>query len=125
VAVAVKAALAGPLRLADCSRWPERHDCGQECLSQIEAAPDGCLVRARLERWFESKSCAFCGKELREIVWHEHRPRLMNSRSEILEWDQVPVAVVAGGLEGYAGVCWRCHVAQNFRREHPDLVIDR
>jgi hypothetical protein len=32
------------LRLKSCSRWPERKDCGQECLRQIEAAPEDCLV---------------------------------------------------------------------------------
>ena len=26
------------LRLKSCSRWPERQDCGQQCLSQIEAS---------------------------------------------------------------------------------------
>ena len=34
--------LAGPpkLRLADCTRWPERADCGQECIPDaVEAAP--------------------------------------------------------------------------------------
>ena len=33
------------LRLQTCTRWPERQDCGQECLAQVESAPDGCLVR--------------------------------------------------------------------------------
>jgi hypothetical protein len=27
------------LRLSDCSRWPMRGGCGQECLNQIEARP--------------------------------------------------------------------------------------
>ena len=29
------------LRLRTCTRWPERQDCGQECLAQIQAAPEG------------------------------------------------------------------------------------
>ena len=32
------------IRLDQCSRWPERQNCGQECLSQIEADPKGCMV---------------------------------------------------------------------------------
>jgi len=32
------------IRLAQCSRWPDRQNCGQECLSQIEADPKGCMV---------------------------------------------------------------------------------
>ena len=22
-------------------------------------------------------------------------------------------------------VCWNCHIAESFRREHPELVVDR
>ena len=33
------------LRLSACSRWPERQGCGQACLAQIEAWPEGCLAR--------------------------------------------------------------------------------
>jgi hypothetical protein len=40
------------LRLSSCSRWPERQDCGQECVKQIEEAPDGCLVREKLAAWY-------------------------------------------------------------------------
>ena len=33
------------VRLGECSRWPERQGCGQECLQQIEVSSEGCLVR--------------------------------------------------------------------------------
>src|SRR6266568_3336490 len=43
---AIGAFLSEPtLRLRECSRWPERQDCGQECLQQIEIDPQNCLVR--------------------------------------------------------------------------------
>ncbi len=32
------------LTLSDCSRWPERQNCGQACLKQVEADPENCLV---------------------------------------------------------------------------------
>src|SRR5271154_5919039 len=32
------------LRLSECSRWPEREGCGQDCLAQIQEAPKACLV---------------------------------------------------------------------------------
>ena len=44
---AVKAAAVGRLELSRCFRWPERGQCGRECLTQIERSDDGCLVR----RW--------------------------------------------------------------------------
>jgi hypothetical protein len=32
------------LRLSECSRWPMREGCGQECLSQIETRPPGMRI---------------------------------------------------------------------------------
>ena len=28
-------------------------------------------------------------------------------------------------LDSYLPVCWDCHIAESFRREHPELVTDR
>jgi hypothetical protein len=56
------------LRLKDCSRWPERKDCGQECLRQIEFSPEDCLVRTMLTKWYKGKKCAVCGKTFGEIT---------------------------------------------------------
>ncbi len=33
-------------RLSECSRWPMRRDCGQDCLRQIEARPVGLRISA-------------------------------------------------------------------------------
>src|SRR5579862_2590597 len=46
------------LRLESCSRWPERGGCGQECISQIEGAPEDCLLWNLLAAWYFSKKCA-------------------------------------------------------------------
>jgi hypothetical protein len=43
----------------DCSRWPERQDCGQECLQQIEIDPANCMVWNIVSKWYEGKSCVF------------------------------------------------------------------
>jgi hypothetical protein len=38
--MAIQAILDEPcLQLSDCSRWPMRKDCGQDCLRQLEARP--------------------------------------------------------------------------------------
>src|SRR5215831_4360910 len=70
---AAHAALTGwpnpDLRLATCSRWPERAGCGQECLRQIEQAPADCLVRNIVAKWYEGKRCASCGEPFHEIRW--------------------------------------------------------
>src|SRR5262245_27555928 len=54
-------------RLQDCSRWPEREGCGQECLSEIEDAPDGCLVAMLVQRWYAGRDCLLCGEPIGEL----------------------------------------------------------
>src|SRR4051794_35100026 len=49
------------LRLRQCSRWPELAGCGQQCLSQIQAAPEDSLVRNIIVKWYGGKSCVTCG----------------------------------------------------------------
>jgi hypothetical protein len=122
---ASKAALGGGFRLSDCDRWPEREGCGQECLAEINAAPDGCLVRERLAAWYAGKSCVYCHAALSEVEWHEHRPCVLMADGTPLEWHEISPVQIAGGLEGCQPLCWRCHIVQTFRRKYPELVIDR
>jgi hypothetical protein len=111
-------------RLVSCSRWPERQDCGQECLDQIESAPDGCLVRERLARWYEGALCALCQKRLEEIQWFRHKPAFLGPDRKILGWGEVPAAELAEVLGTHDPLCWDCQVAETFRASLPDLVID-
>ena len=46
----------GTLQLKACSRWPAMAGCGQECLSQIQAAPADCLVRNIADHWYDGKA---------------------------------------------------------------------
>jgi len=112
------------LRLSSCSRWPERHDCGQECLRQIEAAPDDCVVRTIVARWYEGKHCVLCGQAFAFIESWGHTPALMGPDGETVEWGDVEMAKLPELLRSHRPVCWNCHVAETFRREHPDLVIE-
>lgn len=116
---------APPLRLEACSRWPERRDCGQECLRQIEIAPAGCLVRNILAQWYQGKQCAICGKAFGEIHWADHKPALLDPNRMTREWAQVPAETLPGVMESHAPVCWNCHITQTFCREHPELVVNR
>jgi len=113
------------LRLKECSHWPERQNCGQECLKQIEAAPEDCLVRTLLTRWYSGKTCAICRKPLGEIQWIEHKPALLSPDHITVEWREVAPEHVPEVLQSYLPVCWNCHVAATFRRKFPDLVVDR
>ena len=113
------------LRLKDCTRWPEREACGQECLSQIETAPADCLVKNILTRWYEGKSCVLCGRPLGDIDWVEHRPAFLSPENITVEWKDLSPEKVPQTLESHRPVCWNCHIAATFRREHPDLIVER
>jgi hypothetical protein len=112
-------------RLKSCSRWPERRDCGQECLAQIAAAPDGCLARVILTEWYKGKTCVFCAKPFGELDWFEHKPALMDPKQFSVDWEEIAPEKLDEVLATHKPVCASCHVAATFRRLYPDLFIDR
>jgi hypothetical protein len=111
------------LRLAACSRWPERQGCGQECLAQIEAAPEACLARAMVERWYKGRRCAFCGRPFGEVRWADHRPALRAPGGETMQWNEIRAEELPAVFASHAPVCWNCHIAESFRRRYPELVV--
>ena len=113
------------LRLDSCTRWPERQGCAESCLRQIEAAPDGCLVRNVLQSWYTGKSCVYCHKPFEHINWTDHRPTLMSPGRLTREWREIAPRDLPEVLKTHWPVCWNCHIAETFRREHPELVTDR
>jgi len=113
------------IRLKDCSRWPERQDCGQHCLDQIVSAPEDCLVRNILTKWYEGRTCVFCGKILGEIDWLHHKPALMSPERVTLEWNEIPAEKVPLVLQTHMPVCWDCHIAETFRRRYPERFVAR
>ncbi len=113
------------LHLSDCTRWPERAGCGQECLSQLVGAPTACKLRSILDDWYQRRSCAFCRKAFTHINWSDHEPALLTPELHTIEWSEVNPAEIDVVLTTHLPVCWNCHIAESFRREHPDLVTDR
>ena len=115
VAVDLKrAALTGSVRLADCTRWPEKQGCGQECLAELEASPESCMVKKRLESWYEGKVCAYCDKGFGDIRWHEHKPALVNPDHKLLQWSDVPAEEMSKVLETCQPVCGTCNFAEKW-----------
>ena len=126
VHAAVTAAYTYPdLRLKSCSRWPEKKDCGQECLLQVEIAPEDCLLQNILTSWYQEKHCVSCGKKFTEIQWLDHKPALLSPGGRTVEWDEVPAEKVPDVLMTHFPVCWDCHIAEAFCREYPELIVDR
>lgn len=115
------------LRLRSCTRWPERADCGQECVHQIANAPEECAVRTMLARFYEAhNSCVVCHRGIGELRWDEHKPALMRPADRrTFEWRDVPAETLPQVLDTYLPVCFDCHVVESFRLEHPELVTER
>lgn len=113
------------IRLQNCSRWPLKQDCGQECLVELDVAPDDCLVSGVLMRWYNGKTCIYCRKKFDEIHWIDHKPALCTPEGALIEWGEVTVEDIPMVLETHFPVCWDCYIAQSFRRDHPDMVVYR
>ena len=113
------------LRLQSCSRWPERSDCGQDCLTQIAASPDGTLVRNIVAAWYGDQQCVFCHRMIGTIEWHEAIPALRASDGSLKEWEGIAAQDVPAILETHNAVCWNCNLTEGFRGDHSELVIDR
>jgi hypothetical protein len=112
------------LRLESCSRWPERRDCGQECLAQIETAPDGCLVRSRLESWYTGARCCLCGTWFGPIRWLDRKPGLLGPDGAAVSWDDLTPVDLPAFLSTHRPLCFNCLVAETFREKFPERVVD-
>ena len=112
------------LHLRQCTLWP-RPSCVQACLADIEKAPDDCSVRNIVARWYDGKRCVFCKQEIPPVHLVEHHPALMNEDGDTIEWAAVKPEAIPEVLGTHLPVCWNCHVAQQFRHQHPELVVDR
>jgi hypothetical protein len=113
------------LRLKDCSRWPERRDCGQDCLPQIARGPEECLVSRIVRDWYRGKRCVYCGGTFEDIHWHDRQPAVRSPLGVTLQWSDLRPERLPDVFATHAPVCWNCHVAESFRREHPELVVER
>ncbi len=113
------------IRLENCWRWPLNKECGQLCLIQLAVAPPECMVRGVLMKWYKGKECALCRRVFDEPNLMDHKAALVNQEGITLEWSEISLPTLMKVLKTQKPVCWDCHIAQTFRREHPDLVVER
>ena len=113
------------LRLSECSRWPEKAGCGQQCLSEIRESGSDCLVRNIIAKWYRDKDCAACGQPIGDIDWTGSHPALLVADQVSVEWNQVPADRLLGTLAAASPICFACHTANKLVHEHPELVTDR
>lgn len=111
--------------LDQCSRWPERGDCGQECLRQIEADPENSLVWNMVSNWYEGQSCVICHKRFGPLHHLDHAPALMGADRKTTEWDYFQPEQLPRLFSTYKPVCWNCHFTKTFWQEQPEPVVNR
>ena len=75
-------------------------------------APEECLIRQVLAKWYKGKSCSSCGKPFEEIGWGQHKPCLMSPELRILEWKDIQPEKIPRILKTYRPLCWTCFVAE-------------
>lgn len=120
-----RAVLGQSPRLSACTRWPEKQNCGQECLAEIAQAGESCLIRSILAKWYEGKNCAWCGTAFGHIDWATRKPGLVTPEGAGLDWSAVHADRIDEVLATHRPACFTCSVTNSFVRRHPDLVVDR
>jgi hypothetical protein len=116
------------LTLKACTRWPERKDCDQGCTAQIAAAPEETLAFQIARKWFADKNCALCRRRIAELQHSGPKPGLLSTASpthDIIVWDDIPAEALQAAFETHLPVCPSCQVAEAFRRQFPELIVDR
>ena len=114
------------VRLQTCSRWPEREQCNQGCTRQIIESPSETLEFQVLKRWYAGKICALCRRPIQPLQHVGPKPGMLNvAGRETLSWDEIPAEHLPEMCKTHLPVCSSCQVAEAFRRQFPDLVLDR
>jgi hypothetical protein len=67
----------------------------------------------------------YCGSPLGHIDWHERKPALMRPDGNTIEWHEILPEHLPDVLATHRAVCWNCHIVEGFRRQYPELVVER
>jgi hypothetical protein len=88
--------------------------------------PHDAATTAQLKHFFEGKLCAACSRPVQPVHLGDRRPGLLNTTTnEEIAWDDIPPAHLSTMLESHAPICSHCLIVETFRRQHPELVVDR
>ena len=121
---AIRAAAAKEVVIISCSRWPERENCDQACAPAIAASPRETLVTDIVTRWYAERACVLCGKQIQELGG-AIVPALRTTGGAIRPWSDIPPQELPSLMSSAVAVCASCELAEDFRRVHPELVIER
>jgi len=111
------------LRLQSCSRWPEKKGCDEACLKEITEAPADCLALNIIAQWYRGKVCVYCRKPI-QVTQYGSQPALRAPDGHTFDFVAKPAQELIVTLDTYEPVCFNCHVAEQFRRQYPQMVTD-
>lgn len=101
-------------RLSSCTRWPEKGDCGQECLMQLDASPEN--LQRLLTKWMEGRSCAICTRAITPDDWKQSRLAVLSQSNDLFELRDLPAEDLQMALESTRPLCWKCHQVEHDRQ---------
>jgi hypothetical protein len=113
------------LRLAHCSRWPERGRCAEPCVCEVAAHGQSGTVAAIVADWCQSKPCVYCGKRIASPGSSERPAALLGPDAISVTWRSVAAERLPALFPTHQPICWSCHHLETFLREHKELVTDR
>ena len=88
--------------------------------------PHDAATIAQLKHFFEGRQCAACSRPIPPVHAGELRPGLLNANThEAIAWDDIPEANLSTTLGSHVPICSNCLIAETFRRQYPELVVDR
>jgi hypothetical protein len=92
----------------------------------VKSNPHDAATTAQLKHFFEGKQCAACSRPIPPVHAFELRPGLLHANTrEAIGWDHIPAANLSTTLESHVAICSNCLIIETFRRQHPELVVDR
>ena len=79
-----------------------------------------------LKRFFDNKPCAICKRVIPPVQRTGPKPGLLNPEThETQAWDHIPNENLQATLDTHVPLCSACVLAESFRHNHPELVVDR
>jgi hypothetical protein len=101
-------------RLQSCTRWPEKGDCGQECLAQLDPSPEN--VERLMLGWYRGKTCAICTRAITPSDWRRGRLAWLGNENRLIELRQVNLRQLQFALGSMRPLCWTCHQEERLRQ---------
>jgi hypothetical protein len=63
-------------------------------------------------------------KALGEIHWHDRQPALLGPDRNTAQWSEIPPENWPAVFQNFLPVCWSCFIAENYRRQRPEQLVD-